>query len=383
MSSRLDIEVLGLIALLLDGRRRAPWSMDAFRRERRDIQHMCESMDSVWYGAWPRRCVLVASTLTAALGNQGCGRLPQTAKKRQSFERVSVGWDLPAGVVEQWPGGAMVTGQLSVRTDAILPGLLHMHRPEVAHGVSFAASARMANSWLQTGKAGLGAVGDLGIEICIRLEGATHRFRVHDGAVLEVSDAFFAARPEVVALWHSVQSVQTVTVGPLCSATVADWVVFLWALGSWCQRRLDDDEWRWAKELRNELARVFAYGVDVWTTGKLQALPSASRPLAPLLTKQGRRRKDPLVLESALDRLRSIKGSSTTALAALCGDPKIDDIVTHILCVLYERKCKEHFEGVRRLQINWDPATYSGWQVNLGLCWSSENGMACILMPKA
>ena len=105
--------------------------------------------------------------------------------------------------------------------------------------------------------------------------------------------------------------------------------------------------------------------------------------LAPLVTNTGKRRRDPLALHRALQRTKTIHGSSVTALTALCEDSKVDHQVTMSTVHLFKQKSTAVCNKATQLAVNWDLATYSGYQVNVGIVYSPDLETATVLLPKA
>ena len=305
-------------------------------------------------------------------------------RKRRYIPTIEREWDLDGyNEVEAQPYGPRVSGQLSLRTDAILPWLLRLHSPPAAHYHTFAKSARLIHAWLDKGMEGLRDVSRLGFTVNVG-DSLGYTFRVLDNGGLEVGDDFVDAYPQLLQLWARVQDVQQVKIRPIYQASLGDWVVFLWAVGTWLRAAHEPVHWHWVKPLRNSLAAIVAYGVDNWTLMEHMSVGlSQSTRLLEVRTKRGRKRKVPFMLQNALSRMRNMHGSSTSALSARCDDPAIDNVITHITVALYAEKTRAEFAGVNRLQINWDPATYSGYQVNLGVCINVDTDVACTLRPKA
>ena len=301
--------------------------------------------------------------------------------RRGELEKRAVAWDLEDGFYVKYPLGVNRDAQLAIRTDLVLPWLFHQHRPQGhTRSAAFATIPPLIHAFADAAQSGLADVGEL--DITIDLEDGGSLVYVRNGGLVASNDHFQQRHRDVIMLWPVVQSRHRIRIGALATSTVMDWVVFCWSLETWCRPHVPDADLPWLRRLRNELAMVAAYGIDSHAVRAWAGAFHEKRELMEITTRSGRRRLDALKLTKALDRLKSIQGSSTTALAALCGDPTVDQAVTSTMVELYVQKMKREFLGVRLLNLNWDPSTHSGYQVNCGLGWDPSRQLAAILLPK-
>ena len=64
-------------------------------------------------------------------------------------------WYLEPGGVLEYPEGPAITGQLSLRSDLVLPWLLKHHTPASRGSERHIAAGQLANRWLQLAQGGL------------------------------------------------------------------------------------------------------------------------------------------------------------------------------------------------------------------------------------
>ena len=189
--------------------------------------------------------------------------------------------------------------------------------------------------------------------------------------------------PEMCDLWEQAGAVAEqggITLAQIQEASLMDWTFFVHFVP---KSKLPGPLLAIFRELCNSVAEQVAQGVELWLL--LVYLPSCTgeERVRPLHTEHGTSvRMDDMSKLQALRALKKAKGSSSTYLHGKTGDKHLDDALTHASCNLYLDKLTPVFSSICRLALTWDPGSYSGLSVCLGMGYSPDNGKAATLPVK-
>ena len=315
------------------------------------------------------------------LGVKNAVEYRKQQKRRGYLPSIADDWQLHGLTFEEHPGG-LTGGQLCIRTDMMLPWLLRFQLPSQRRHVRlFSRSGGCVARWLRCSLMGMDRLGDLRLSFMCPSNPAACLVMGNYGAVDYSSVE--ACYPLLAAYWLRAQTLASFKINDMLASTVVDWFAFCWVLlrVSPMLGSRDADDSAWVKDVLFGIAPVVAYGMDMFVMQALQVQREGAR-MAAIITKHGKKRLDPLTFSNALARVRAMAGSSSTAMSALVGDTKADQIASMITVELDRQKAMAAMEGTTMLQLNWDPATYSGWSVNLGLAFSVDKRLACNLPCK-
>lgn len=164
------------------------------------------------------------------------------------------------------------------------------------------------------------------------------------------------------------------------------WMLFLFLLHedkSLCRRK---PPWLYA-HMRWFLLEVLVLRIDWSVLDKLQIggdIWDSRGDLIELRTRSGRKHRIDSWAHARTKQKCDLVGGSSNACSQIVNGPNstADWTATHCLNVMYMLGMRHHFGQVTKLCLNWDPASYSGHQYNMGLAFSSQTGVLAVMPPK-
>ena len=122
----------------------------------------------------------------------------------------------------------------------------------------------------------------------------------------------------------------------------------------------------------------FAMGLDLWLLTVYTPEMTGHEDVETLWGETGRHRQrmDELTKSAALWRCQASTGSSGTFLEGCIADKGLDQAITRATCNIYISRVISAFANVRRLHMHWDPGSYTGHSINLGMCLNVDTGCA-------
>ena len=208
---------------------------------------------------------------------------------------------------------------------------------------------------------------------------------VIDGDRVANLQSLAALDPALLTQWDATKRTYTGLLSNLQDVRICTWLLFLYALSEDKTAR-GKPPW-----LHGHLRFCMALVCDCIELGALAKLekgaPSAwdaRDQLLHLRTASGRKPPmDPVSFAQLKRRQDLVRGSSNTVAQAWCGPgSNIDRLMTHCMNVLYVEGLRQHYGALTKLCLNWDPASYSGFQYNLGLVYSHQTDVLSIMPPK-
>ena len=307
-------------------------------------------------------------------------------KSRASLEKLAASWEL-AGASYHY-GHHLLGNTCTLRTDLLVPWLLKFflpkhHKPDLvrqglAVGLLNGVLALCGDGWRSVPfSVPLAILNDDGH--LIAEASFDERSRV------DPSHSFLSLYPEARAPWMHAQNLLTFDgyhLGDIDNATPLDWCVF-WDFAS-RQKSLYKVGLREATRRMATTANArLAEGVELWLlTEYAPSMRGDETPRSLSASSTRKRRMDDVTKLVALRRSRKAHGNSDTFLHGATGDKHVGYMFTLATCNLYLELLPRVYGSATRMSLVWDPGSYSGWSVSVGMVHSVDLNIAATLPIK-